>query len=320
MLYPIQIVVSVTVAPPWFTKHRGLAMGIITAGTGVGGVAWAPALQASIKALGFRNTLRWSGGVSFVLVAVASFAMAWEPVTKRQIEIENQTRQRRFTNFLKVPLVDWKVARSRKFAAQALAAVCQSAVYYIPVFFFAAYARTLGYSDTAGANFIAISNACNAVGKIAIGHFADRAGRLNMLFLTTFLSAIFTLSFWLPSTLGGVNSTSQGLFIAFAMLYGTFASAYIALFPTSLVELFGPQHFASVNGVLYMLRGFSTMIGTPVGGVLTRSSAGDIGPRAYLNMSVLVGVLLFATTGACVWVRLEAAVGQAGQTGRKWRM
>ncbi|RAL15818.1 putative MFS monocarboxylate transporter [Aspergillus homomorphus CBS 101889] len=309
--------VAVTIAPTWFTQHRGLAMGIILAGTGVGGLVWAPALTACVEHLGFRNTLRLTGAVSFTLISLASSAMAWEPVSRTQIEIENSARSSRVHGMLKVPLVDWRVARSRRFIAQAFGAVFQAAAYYTPVFFYASYAQTLGYSTTASANFIALSNACNAIGKVIIGYLADRVGRLNALFLTTLLSAISTVAFWLPSTISGVTTESKDLFITFTVLYGIFASAYVSLFPASLVELFGAQNFASVNGVLYMVRGMATMIGTPVGGVLIRSSSSS-SPGAFKNMSLLVSVLLFAATMSVLWVRLEALVGPHGATGSKW--
>ncbi|RSL58790.1 hypothetical protein CEP53_006046 [Fusarium sp. AF-6] len=311
---------AVTVAPTWFTTHRGLAMGIILSGTGVGGLVWAPALKACNDQIGFRNTLRLTGGVSFFLVTAASFAMAWEPRTRAQLRVVNAARVSRADGIFNVPLVDLRVAKSQRFLAQALSAIFQAAAYYTPVFFFASYAATLGYSTTAGANFIAISNACNAVGKIVIGHAADRIGRLNSLFMTTLLSAIVTLGFWLPSTLHGQTSSSQNLFITFTIFYGIFASAYISLFPASLVELFGPQNFASVNGVLYMVRGMATMIGTPVGGVLIRTSSTNIGPKAYERMSILVGTLMCAATVAVFWVRLEAMVGTDGKRKWKWKL
>lgn len=312
--------VAVTVTPTWFTARRGLAMGIVLAGTGVGGVIWAPVLKALIDVVGYRNSLRISGVFSFVLVAASSATMTWEAQAQNRINIENATRSGRMDGILKVPLVDWRVAKSRKFAAQGLGAIFQAAAYYTPVFFFASYAGTLGYSATAGANFIALSNACNAIGKIVIGFFADRMGRLNTLFLTTLLSAVFTIGFWLPSTAYGPTDSSRSLFIAFTVMYGLFASAYVSLFPTSLIEIFGVQNFASVNGVLYMVRGFATLIGTPVGGVLIRSNTAVVGPQAYENMSLLVSVLLFAATAAVLWVRIEAMVGADGKLRYAWRL
>ncbi|RMZ80510.1 hypothetical protein DV737_g2901, partial [Chaetothyriales sp. CBS 132003] len=252
---------AVTVTPPWFSGRRGLAMGIVLSGTGIGGVVWAPALRALINAIGFRNTLRFAGGVSFTLTMLAGYMIKWDAVTLRRIEAENASRM---PGLFKVPLVNWRIARSRKFLAQALSTSLQSAAYYTPVFFFASYARTLGYSQATSANFIALSNAANAIGKIAIGHLADRLGRINALFITTALSAIATLALWLPSALSTTQADGRGFFIAFTVMYGIFASAYVSLFPASLVELFGVQHFASVNGILYMLRGMATLVGTPV--------------------------------------------------------
>ncbi|KAL6872166.1 major facilitator superfamily domain-containing protein [Trichoderma novae-zelandiae] len=312
--------VAVTIAPTWYTTRRGLGLGIITSGTGIGGLVWAPALKAAIDSMGYRNALRLAGGLAFGLNIAASLAMAWEPEAKARIDMENSARTSRLDGLLKVPIVDWRVARTRKFAAQALGAVFQSAVYYLPLFFFATYARTLGYSDTAGANFIALSNACNAIGKIVIGYAADHMGRLNALVLTTIISAIATVSFWVPSTMSGDVAVSQGLFIAFTVLYGIFASAYVALFPASLVELFGVQNFASVNGVLYMVRGLASLVGTPVGGVLIRSHSSGNPSRSYEGMSLMTSVLLFAASFAVIWVRMEAMIGVDGKLVRKWKM
>ncbi|RFU76009.1 hypothetical protein TARUN_6219 [Trichoderma arundinaceum] len=312
--------VAVTIAPTWFTTRRGLALGIITSGTGLGGLVWAPALKAAVEAMGYRNAMRLAGGIAFALNITASFAMAWEPEIKARIEMENGARTGRMDGILKVPIVDWRVARTRKFVAQALGAIFQSAVYYLPLFFFATYARTLGYSDTAGANFIALSNACNAIGKIVIGYAADHLGRLNALLFTTVISAIATVCFWVPSTLSSDIAASQGLFITFTILYGIFASAYVALFPASLVELFGAQNFVSVNGVLYMVRGLATLVGTPIGGVLIRSHSSDNPSKSYEGMSLLTSIFLFAASFSVLWVRVEAMVGVDGKLVKKWKL
>ncbi|KAI1444812.1 MFS monocarboxylate transporter [Annulohypoxylon stygium] len=313
--------VAVTVSPGWFTTHRGLAMGIILAGTGVGGLVWAPVIKAMIDSLGFRNALRVSGVISFVMVSLSSATMAWEPQTLARINAENASRAGHLRGIFQVPLIDWHVAKTRKFAAQGLGAIFQAAAYYTPVFFFASYAGTLGYSATAGANFIALSNACNAIGKIVIGYFADRLGRLNTLFLTTFISAAITIGFWVPSTVYGATDDSRGLFISFAVFYGLFASAYVSLFPASLIEIFGMQNFASVNGVLYMVRGMATLVGTPVAGALIHSGSGtSVLPHGYVNMAILVSVLLFAASVAVFWIRIEAMVGPSGRMSPKWRM
>ncbi|KAJ5112705.1 Major facilitator superfamily domain general substrate transporter [Penicillium argentinense] len=312
---------SVTVAPTWFSIHRGLAMGIILSGTGLGGVVWPLAFRSLIARVGFRNCLRITAGVSFAIITASGAYMKWPASHLTRIRAENAANARRLS-WLRIPLADWHVVKTRKFAAHALGAALQSAAYYTPVFFFASFARTLGYSQASSANFIAISNAANALGKIAIGHAADRMGRLNTLFLTTLISAVAVLAMWLPSALSTSQSSGSVLFIVFTIFYGVFASAYVSLFPTSLVELFGVQNFVSVNGVLYMVRGFATLLGTPVAGLLIRSSQHEkAGPRSYENTSIMVGILLAAATFAVLWARVEATLTFEGGPGqRKWLM
>jgi MFS family permease len=300
---------AVTVAPGWFSKRRGLAMGIVLSGTGFGGVFWAPLLHLANDRIGFRNTLRVTGALGFLLISVSGVILKWDAESQRRINLERRTgSSRRFS----VPLVNWRVARSRKFVAHALGATLQAAAYYVPVYFFSAYSRTLGYTAAAGANFIAASNASSAAGKVALGYTADRFGRLNTLLACTLISAVTALGLWMPSTLIGDSQAGKNFFIAFAILYGIFAGAYVSLFPTSLVELFGIQNFSSVNGFLYMVRGFGTLLGTPLAGALIRSSAGRtwVGVKqseGYRNSSVMVGALLSLATVAVFWVRLEAA-------------
>ncbi|KAJ5907389.1 Major facilitator superfamily domain general substrate transporter [Penicillium taxi] len=313
---------SVTVAPTWFSHHRGLAMGIILSGTGVGGVVWPMAFRYLIPQVGFRNTLRITAGISFAIISTSGFFMKWPQSQIARIEAENAARTNKMT-FFQIPLLDWRVAKTKKFIVHATGAALQSAAYYTPVFFFASFARTLGYSQVTSANFIAISNAANAVGKIAIGYAADRMGRLNTLFLTTLISAIAVLALWLPSSLSSTPASGSALFIAFTIFYGVFASAYVALFPTCLVELFGVQNFISVNGVLYMIRGFATLAGTPLAGLLIRSSQHkNASPKTYENTTIMVGVLLAAATLAVLWTRLEALVTLESGQGqrRKWLM
>ena len=245
--------------------------------------------------------------------------MAWDSSTQARLVAEQSNSRTKPIDLLRVPLVDWRVAKSRRFLASALGAIFQSAAYYTPIFFFAAYASTLGYSDSTGANFLAINNCCNAVGKIAIGYAADRLGRLNALCLSTFLSTTAALALWFPSTLTNSPATSRSLFIAFNICYGLFASAYVSLFPTSLMELFGAQNFVSVNGFLYMARGASAFIGTPAAGALVRTTHSITGsPKAYENMALLVSALLLAATFSAAWVRLEASIGIQHTSKRGW--
>ncbi|KAF2190928.1 putative MFS monocarboxylate transporter [Zopfia rhizophila CBS 207.26] len=312
---------AVTVAPGWFTTHRGLAVGVLSSGTGVGGLVWAPVLRTLNTNIGFRNTLRLTGAVSLLPLAFSAMILKWEPEIERRNNVELQSSRSRFL----VQLIDWRVARSRKFVAQLLSAALQASAYYAPLYFLSAYGRTLGYSAAEGAKYIALSNASSAVSKIVIGWTADRVGRLNVLLFTTFISAVTVFGLWLPSMLFGIDQNGRPLFVAFTILFGIFAGAYISLFPTTLVELFGVQHFASVNGFLYMARGAAALVGVPTAGALIRGDYGSEEVRtsqAYFQTSSIIGSLLVGTTLGVAWVRIEASLGMTGrpeERTRRWR-
>ena len=308
---------AVTVAPQWFDQRRGLAMGIVLSGTGVGGVVWAPLLRYLNSTMGFRNALRLTGAIAFVLISLSALALRWEATAEQARNIENQARAARHGRAFNLPLVNWSIVKSRTFAAQATGAMLQAAAYYTPIYFFSSFARTLGYSATSGANFIALSNASSALGKVLLGSIADRYGRLNALCLCTMISAISTLALWLPSTSGTNAMTDKMLFLAFSSIYGVFAGAYVSLFPTALVESFGVQNFASVNGLLYMIRGFGTLIGTPVAGSLIHRQLGKHMSSSFEKTSVMVGCLLLGASVAVSWARVEAAIKRGVWA---WRM
>lgn len=140
-----------------------------------------------------------------------------------------------------------------------------------------------------------------------------------MLFLTTIISSVVVFAFWLPSTF--VDNTvphtaADVLFIIFAISYGSFGAAYISLFPASLIELFGVQHFTSVNGALYLIRGIGALLGTPLTGLLLSSQSALSDSSNYERVTITVGVLLFAASMATLWVRIEASSGKAW----KWKL
>ncbi|KAJ6006021.1 hypothetical protein N7451_003965 [Penicillium sp. IBT 35674x] len=292
---------TMSVCPTWFNKRRGLAMGIVISGSACGGMVWPPVLRAITTQIGFRNALRISGCLNVLFVPISGYALRWEPKFQAKLHEQNAGISKK-TGWAKVPLVNW-----------------ESAGYSTPLFFFAAFARSLGYSVAMADNFITISNAANFVSRIVIGYAADKLGRLNVLYATTVMSAIATFALWLPATFAGTTisiKAGEVLFIFFVIFYGAFGSAYISLFPASLIELFGVQNFTSVNGALYLIRGMGALLGTPLTGLLLPGQSALSGVSVYWRATMTAGVLLFAASMATLWVRIEASTGR----GRAWKV
>lgn len=170
-----------------------------------------------------------------------------------------------------------------------------------------------------GAALLSVNNAVNTVSRIAMGFIADVAGRQNTLVLSVIGSAICVAVFWLSSA----YSDDMGLWLTFVVTYGLFAggkrpksstdirdcgpiltrclvSGYNSLFPTTVIEVFGAQAYASVNGFIYFIRGLGALWGSPVAGALVTS--GDR-PQAYISLIWYDFALLMLSSICVIGVR-----------------
>ncbi|KAM5355077.1 hypothetical protein ACJ41O_001723 [Fusarium nematophilum] len=246
------------------------------------------------------------GCLATVLICLSGAVLDWEPPMAEQLHAQNQALSPA-TALFRIPHQGWQTMKLRRFVAQTASTVFQSAAHYTPVFFTVVYAKTLGYSDSDGANLAAVSNACNAVGKIVVGFIADRTGRLN--------------SVLLAAVLGAVVRASGSRVPFFTILYGLFASAYVSLFPVALIELFGVLELPRIAGIMYMLQGVGILVGTPVAGVLVEGH-GEVGrdPDSYMSMAVMAGVLMSIAAAAAAVVRVDAIVVPGGDWEWEWRV
>lgn len=115
------------------------------------------------------------------------------------------------------------------------------------------------------------------------------------------LSAISVFALW--------PSAPRPRFIAFVVSYGVLAGGYNALLPTTIAEVYGVQHYTSVNGIIYFIRGMGALFGAPLAGVILGSHQRGLSASSILDHHVLQtkynqvalydGALLLAA-GLCV--------------------
>ncbi|TGO30927.1 hypothetical protein BPAE_0002g00170 [Botrytis paeoniae] len=283
--YPI-----LSIAPEYFTTHRGSAMGFILSGAGIGGLAFSPLIRFLLTSIGPRWTLRL---LSF-LVLIIALPIAATAAPSRFIG-------RRQTH------VDLKLAIKPAFIFSVGAGFLQAGGNGLPLTFLAEYSVALGYTSAFGATLLAVSNGINSISRVMTGFAGDRFGRQNTLILTVILCVISVLGFWLGSTTANGN---KALWLLFVIFYGVAGGGYNALFPTTVAEVFGLQAYASVNGFIYFVRGLGTMLGSPVGGkILGESKLGN-----YRSVILFDAALLSGATFCVIAVRFFDSVEK-----RSWK-
>ncbi|EIW64477.1 MFS general substrate transporter [Trametes versicolor FP-101664 SS1] len=265
-----------SLTPAYFDRNRGAAMGIVLAGSGIGGLVLSPVFHTLLTRLGIRWALRILGMWNFVLGIPISSVL-----TKKHGAAANAAGRTR-----------------------SLGALLQAAGNMVPVYFLTTYSvSVLSYSSSTGSLLLAVNTAVNSAARIGMGILADRVGRQNTMVLSVILSGIAVFALWYDS--------DRARFLAFVVFYGILAGGYNALLPTTITELYGVQNYSSVNAFIYFIRGLGALFGAPVAGLIlgshqrgarvTGSMAFNMGvlKNRYNEVAIFDGVLLLAA-GACV--------------------
>ncbi|KAJ3016369.1 hypothetical protein NUW54_g819 [Trametes sanguinea] len=150
--------------PEWFSERRGLAGGIIFAGTGVGGFVFPFILNALLDKVGLRWTLRiWAIGTS-LCSGIALLGMRSRfPIPKYAA---NQRRPRFIpphVGFITSPL----------FWTFAITNLLQGLSYFPVSLYIATFTRSLASQLTATV-VLALFNSSAVAGQIILGHLSDR--------------------------------------------------------------------------------------------------------------------------------------------------
>jgi MFS family permease len=262
---------------PWFARSRGLAVGVINSGVGLGGL-FAPNLtRAMIERRGASGAflaLAASVSVPFLLTLL---------LVRRQTPHSTQAAPPSAIAFAKTPIF-WMLGVGLFFAAHTLTGVQQSLILYLTGQGVAAAAATLAYSVLLGAS---------APGKLLGGLLSDRfSARVSL------LASILCLVAGITGLL--LSDPKAALILVIA---GIFGLGYGGVFNAPSIIAFesvGTQGVGTILGLFMMFFG----LGTSSGGLLA-GAIYDQTHRYAVSFSVdlascAVGFVLLFAAG---WMR-----------------
>ncbi|BGP52411.1 hypothetical protein JCM10450v2_008389 [Rhodotorula kratochvilovae] len=200
----IGVLGGVSGATLWWVERRGLASGIVFAGTGVGGTAFPFALSALLERHGFATMCRaWAGITAGVYALALLFLKPRVPLAKPRGVRAPWLTIHDF-RFIRDPVVLAMTATS-----------FVSSMGYMPVsLYLPIYTTSLASPGTANL-LIASFNLSGSVGSSLTGYASDRSLPLTLSIMGA-VGAVLALTAWgLASSLGAV--------FAFAVLFGAFS-------------------------------------------------------------------------------------------------
>jgi MFS family permease len=257
----------------WFRERRGIALGIATAGTSIGGMVMTLIAARTIEAAGWR--------AGYVALALPAFLIA-APLTAMLIRTRPPDEQGEIgsANPLAAGLDLGPALRSRSFWMIAAAQFCFSlagaggTVHTVP--FLMRHGFRLDYA----AQVFSVTFAMASLGKFLMGYSADVLSGRVALALTLAMAAIGQIML-----LGARNDALLG---GYVLLYGAMSGAPLALIPMVIAESFGLKRFGSVSGLTGICITLGGAAGPILGGAIVDSGI------SYNAVFILFAVVLAA--------------------------
>lgn len=272
IFYPV-----VSMVNEWWVARRGLAWGILLGSSGASGVAYPFINEALLHKYGYKTTLR--------AMAVATILMTGPllPCMKGRLPPSQSSH---------LAKTDWTFIRKPIFWLYICSTVSQSLGFYLPSLYLPSYAASMGLSSRSGAMLIALMNVSSVFGQFTYGYLSDGRFALNALLLSTMLvSTIVALTLW------GM-AKSLAVLVMFALIYGFFAYAYLAMRVRMGTAVAAEQSDAMTMFCLFSFaQGIGNVLAGPVSGALLLSDVDEhaYGYVRYRILVIFTGATMFAS-------------------------
>lgn len=289
----------------WFVRRKGLAFGIMWAGTGLGGCLFPPLLQFLLGRFGFRFTLRvWAAALFLLTMPLMYFIKPRLPAGSSSSSGPLKL------SFVRKPL----------FLMYQTANIVEAVGFFLPTIYLPTYARaTLGAGSFASASTLLALNVASVLGCVTMGVIVDRLEVTTCIMISTVGAALGTFLLW------GLATNLTVLYL-FCLVYGFFAGAYTSTWPGIMRQMrsnptnsLGESRVVDgslttvdpvmVFGILAMGRGVGSIVSGPLSEAmlsgkpwLGRAFAGY--GSGYGALIAFTGVTAAAGGASWVWRRI----------------
>lgn len=219
-----------SVAPLWFNKRRGMALGVVASGSGIGGLV-IPFIMTPINdKLGPAWTYRILG---FICLGCDFIAIVF---VKPRVP---QKRQKKKLS----DIIQLSVLKDINFLIFCIGSMIALFGYFIPYFFLPSYATDKGLSYDQGGHLVAVSSGCNFIGRLIAGISADKIGKVNTNIIFTAIGGLSSFLIW-------TFAENYGALMAYSAVFGVFCGSYFALLSPITAHLLGFERFPTGLSVM----------------------------------------------------------------------
>ncbi|KAF9265650.1 MFS general substrate transporter [Marasmius fiardii PR-910] len=269
----------------WYEQKRGRIMGLVTAGSSLGGVVFPIALNKLIPAVGFPMAVRIIASIAAGILLPAG------------ILIRTRLPRRPFNKDVS-SLVDVEGFKDLGYTLFLAASVITMLGTYNPYIFVTVYSESRHFSPTISTYILSIMNVGSFFGRLIPGILADKLGFFNILSIALTIAGP-VLFCWLA-----VSSAAE--YVVWTAFYGFFSGAFIALLPACIGKFTpDPTKYGGRAGMVFAFVGLAVLCGPPIAGALIARDHGK-----FTEMIVYSGVMCVAGAALYWLARFRATNGK----------
>ena len=234
----------------WFTRHRSLAVALVSAGVSVGAAVMAPLARWLISAYDWRFAMLVIGDVVWLVVIPAALLVRNPPAAPAVGTFTAAGGELTVAQALRTP----------QFAALALAYFACCAAHSGPIFHMVTNAIDHGISAMAATTVLSVASLASLSGKVICGLVADRVGARRTLVVGLALQAAAISLYLFTGQLAG--------FYAVALVFGFAYGGVMPLYAILVREYFGERIMGTAFGAIAFVSTLGMALGPWAGGWL----------------------------------------------------
>jgi MFS transporter, OFA family, oxalate/formate antiporter len=284
-------VVPMTVGAKWFPEKRGLIVGLMVAGSGLGSGIFGPLASSLIGQVGWRTTVQILSAIFFVMTMGGAFVLKAPPEGYRpQGWVQLQSGHGSSGG---ADVATSQMLRTGTFWMLWIAYCLGATSGLMVISQLVPFARSAGHTAAIAAFAITIGALGNTIGRIFSGWISDHIGRLNTLRIALLISAMAMPILFLA------RKDVTFFYLSLSVVYYCYGTQF-SVYPSLSADFYGTKNMGLNYGLLLLAWGAAGVLGPFLGGrvyVVTGEYQRAFYTAAALSL-VAVAVLFTARTPA----------------------
>ncbi|KAJ6104793.1 hypothetical protein N7523_011113 [Penicillium sp. IBT 18751x] len=243
---------SILFMSEWFCKRKGLAFGIVWAGSGLSGVIFPLVIQWLLNQYGIKSTLRISAVALFILAAPFLY------FHKPRLPIRESVCHRRLS---------FTFLYSKVYIIYQLGNTVEALGFFLPTIYLPTYARSLGASEFMSSLTVTLFNLTSVFSCVVVGFLSDRYHITTCILVLTVGTVLSVFFIW------GFSTTIPTLYF-FCIAYGLLAGEYSSTWSGVSNEIQRKNPDADATVIFPFMetgRGIGNVVSGPLSEVLLRA-------------------------------------------------